>query len=373
MKRFSDRLYDALRSVKLAAVLIVLIILLAIAGGIIPQGEPASLYARKFPGVANIILSFGLNRIFSGIPFLLISALFTINLTVCSFHRLFSEMQKSRNARRHGPDLLHVGLVIFIFGGILTARTRSESFIYLGKGQTAGLPDGGVITLVDLSEEHYPDGRPKSYESIVTLNEKPAAGSSAASGGNAGSGEDFDTLGETGYMDQPPSIAAHANQDTFPAGTLHTVKVNKPLRHNGYTIYQQDWHSETQVQLQDAMGINIRLQPGQKAQTQGGFVLFMSTENNPPAGAGASSSARAEASSSSETTFLLDAQGTRKLMKIHEGETIGPFTFVGFTEKPISGLKIVRDKGYPFVVAGLILVVLGTFLTYARKLKGMIA
>ena len=55
----------------------------------------------------------------------------------------------------------------FHIRGILTARTRSEAFVYLGKGQSAGLPDGSRITLIDLAEERYPDGRPKSWESMV--------------------------------------------------------------------------------------------------------------------------------------------------------------------------------------------------------------
>ncbi len=361
MKRFSDRLYDALRSVKLAAVLILLLILLAVAGGIVPQGETASFYAQKFPGAAaNLILALGLDKIFSGLPFLFLSALFTVNLTVCTFHRLFSEMQKSRKARRHGPDLLHIGLVIFIFGGILTARTRSESFVYLGKGQSAGLPDGSRITLIDLAEERYPDGRPKSWESMVFIGEGTAADS------RTDFGDDFDTLGKSGYAGQNP-VPETTDQALLPAEGSKTVRVNKPLRHKGYTIYQQDWHSDLQVRLKDAIGIAIGLDPGERAQMQGGFVLFMSVEKNPPTAAGA------EECSNYEATFLVATGTGREVKRVRKGEAVGPFTFADFAERPISGLKIVRDRGYPFVIAGLALVLLGTFLTYFRKLKGMLA
>ena len=368
MKRFSDRLYDALRSVRLAAVLILLLILLAVAGGLVPQGETADFYARKFSDpTAKAILALGLDKIFSGLPFLFLSALFTVNLTVCTFHRLFSELQKSRKARRHGPDLLHIGLVIFIFGGILTARTRSEAFVYLGKGQSARLPDGSRITLVDLAEERYPDGRPKSWESEVLI------GEGMASGSQTDSGDDFDTLGKSGYAGQAPASAviepapAPAGQALLPAEGQKTVKVNKPLRHKGYTIYQQDWHSDLQVRLQDAMGIKTSLEQGERAQMQGGFVLFMSVEKNPPAEAGA------EECSNYEATFLVATGTGREVRRVRKGETVGLFTFTDFAEKPVSGLKIVRDRGYPFVIAGLALVLLGTFLTYFRKLKGMIA
>ncbi|MFA5852879.1 MAG: cytochrome c biogenesis protein ResB, partial [Spirochaetales bacterium] len=142
MKGLSDKVYDALRSVKLAAALIVLIAILAAAGGIIPQGRTIQFYAQRFPGTPEkLILALGLDKIFTGLPFLALAALFTVNLTVCSFHRFANEIRKPRANRRHGPDILHIGLLIFIFGGILSSRTRTEAFMYLGKGQAARLPD----------------------------------------------------------------------------------------------------------------------------------------------------------------------------------------------------------------------------------------
>ena len=59
--------------------------------------------------------------------------------------------------------------------------------------------------------------------------------------------------------------------------------------------------------------------------------------------------------------------------KAAPGEKIGSFTFSGYIEQPVSGLAVVSDKGYPFVAAGFILVILGVFITYIRKLKGMLA
>ena len=322
MKKISDWMYDTLRSVKLAAALIVLIILLAAAGGIIPQREPDQFYLQKFPGTpATIILSLGLDKIFTGLPFLILATLFTINLTVCTIHRFYKELRKPRKSRGHGPDILHIGLLIFIFGGILTARTRTEAFLYLGKGQESRLPDGSSITLVDLREERYPDGRPKSWESQIVIGEAPKA----------------------------------------------SVKVNSPLRHKGYTIYQQDWKSEMRALLQDPAGIRLSLEPGSRADMKGGSVLFMDIDTSKPANAGS------EESSNFEAVFLVNAADGKAVLKAKKGDQVGPFTFTGFEEDTISGLKIVRDRGYPFVAAGLALVVLGTFLTYIRKLKGMFA
>lgn len=316
-------MYDALRSVKLAAVLIVLIALLATAGGIIPQGENEAFYLQKFPGdLARIILSLGLDKVFTGIPFLLLASLFTVNLTVCTFHRFASQLRQPRENRRHGPDILHIGLLVFIFGGILTARTRTETLIYLGVGQTGQLPEGTKLELVDLKEERYPDGRPKSWESSVVIDE---------------------------------------------AGEAKTVKVNSPLRHNDYTIYQQDWKSKRRVILTDQAGMKISLEAGARRQMMGGNILFMGVDESQPAEVGA------EEYSNLEALFLFENGEGRKVLRVRKGDAIGVFTCLGFEDEAFSGLNIVKDKGYPFVAAGFFLVALGTFLTYLRKIKGMFA
>ena len=389
MKGLSDKIYDALRSVKLAAALIVLIALLAAAGGIIPQGRTVQFYAQRFPGTGEkLILALGMDKIFTGLPFLALASLFTVNLTICSFHRFASEMRKPRANRRHGPDLLHIGLLIFIFGGILSSRTRTEAFIYLGKGQAARLPDGAILRLVDLREDRYPDGRPKSWESSVVIDDSAATspGGAAAPAESGG-----DTLGESGYTGEDPRIAAGGRPPQVPTSpdsggattastalapeagaraqptVIRVIKVNSPLRYKGSTIYQQDWNSELRVVLEDAMGIKLLLEPGALAPMLGGSVRFMTVEKHEPSQAGA------EECSNYKAVFLVSTAVGKEILRAGKGDKVGTFTFSSFEEAPVSGLKIVRDKGYPLVAAGLGLIVLGTFLTYIRKLKGMFA
>lgn len=371
MKGLSDKVYDALRSVKLATALIVLIALLAAAGGIIPQGRTGQFYAQKFPGApVKIILALGLDKVFTGVPFLALAALFTVNLTVCSFHRFGNELRKPRAKRRHGPDILHIGILIFILGGILSSRTRTETSLYLAKGQAARLPDGSSVTLADLREERYPDGRPKSWESHLVID----AATATAKGGATDSVEgDYDTIGETGYMGENPSGAAkkapsasQSSPRTSDAAPI-IVKVNSPLRYKGYTIYQQDWDSELRVTLEDPLGMKLRLYPGAKAPMMGGSVLFMTMEKRELG------PTDTEKSASDKAVFLVSTATTKEILKASPGDKVGAFTFTAFEEYPISGLKIVRDRGYPLVATGLGLIVLGTFLTYIRKLKGMFA
>ena len=403
MKKLSDTLYDALRSIKLAAVLIALIAILSVAGGVIPQDRQASFYAEHFPRASAAILALGLNKVFAGIPFLAIVAVFTVNLTVCTFHRLARELGKPRRERRHGPDLLHVGLIVFIFGSLLTARTRTEALFFLGRGDSARLPDGATLTALELREERYPDGRPKFWETSLTIDAATAEAAAAAKGAASGAttlaqgpeqgyGEDFDTLGEAGYAGagaegaMPAPMAAPMTTTAAPdpasaaagaagAAAAKTVRVNSPLRYKGYTIYQQSWSADTRVRLRDPAGMPVSLARGEKAQTLGGFVLYMASAETPAVAAAPKAAAAPEAEPCAEhaAIFLVAEGGTQVSIKAIKGAQVGPFTFEGFEEEPLSGLKIVRDPGYPLVAAGLALVVLGVFLTYLRRLKGMFA
>ncbi|MHB0896696.1 MAG: hypothetical protein ACYC1A_04000, partial [Spirochaetales bacterium] len=80
-----------------------------------------------------------------------------------------------------------------------------------------------------------------------------------------------------------------------------------------------------------------------------------------------------EECSNYKAVFLVSTAAGKEILRAGKGDKVGTFTFSSFEEAPVSGLKIVRDKGYPLVAAGLGLIVLGTFLTYIRKLKGMFA
>lgn len=386
MKKLSDKLYDALRSIKLAAVLIALIAILSVAGGVIPQARQASFYAEHFPRASRAILALGLNKVFTGIPFLAIVALFTVNLTVCTFHRLARELGKPRRDRRHGPDLLHAGLIVFIFGSLLTARTRTEQLFFLGRGDSVRLPDGATLTALELREERYPDGRPKSWETSLRIDAATAAAKSAATlaqGPEQGYGEDFDTLGDAGYVGvgaegampapkaAPASVAVGAT-GAAGAAEAKTVRVNSPLRYKGSTIYQQSWSADTRARLRDAAGMGLSLARGERASIPGGFVLYMASVEAPAAPA-AASGAPAAACADHAAIFLVSEGEKQTSVKIVKGDRVGPLTFEGFEEEPLSGLKIVRDPGYPLVAAGLALVVLGVFLTYLRRLKGMFA
>ncbi|MDQ7795816.1 MAG: cytochrome c biogenesis protein ResB, partial [Spirochaetia bacterium] len=297
---------------------------------------------------------------------------------------------------------------ILLFGGILTSRSRTETFINLRKGDSARLPGGAKVVLVDLKYEQYPDGRPKSWESTVAIDKNPPPEAPAPV--LTHEEESGDTLGTTGFADptlnnslssakasssEPatssaapaaPAISAETGAGpglpsspapSTPIAELpqYRIRVNTPLRLKGYSIYQQNWHTEKQVVLRDAMGMQFFLEPGMRETTKDGFVLFMALDTSKGAGGDAAVAVAATpaVAAAPSAIFLLEQNGKRTVVKAAPGEKIGSFTFSGYIDQPVSGLAVVSDKGYPFVAAGFILVILGVFITYIRKLKGMLA
>lgn len=348
MRQFVEKLYDALKSVKLATALIALIAGVAVYGGLAEDGH----------------------AIFSSLLFLALCALFTINLTVCTFHRAARELSKPRKLRKHGPDILHVGLLILILGAVLTARTRTEDFFYLAKGQQTALPNGYTVALVDLSQELYPDGRPKSWKTIVAVEKSDVSPNNSS--------EEYDTLGETGYMGTLESGYRFAPGMTEPAASpyppesLKEIRVNAPLKVAGYTLYLQDWETEYRAILADPMGIEAEVAQGGSIGAYDSGIRFMAAEETEAAG-DAQDDAHAEDCSNHKGLFIVGSGSSREMVRAAPGDKVGDFTFVRFSESPVPGFKVVRDDLFPLVAVGLALVCIGLMLTYFSKIKGLIA
>ena len=77
-----------LRSMRFGLLLLLPVLVCAVLGSVIPQGESESVYAASFPGTSRLILGLGLDHIFRTPVFLILSALFGVNLTLCCFSQL---------------------------------------------------------------------------------------------------------------------------------------------------------------------------------------------------------------------------------------------------------------------------------------------
>ncbi len=139
MNALTSTLFRFFRSVRLAVVLILVIIVLSMLATLVPQGMPDEMYrARYSPAIYAVIGALGYQRFFSSALFLFPVLLFTINLGVCAADR-FVTRARTHAKRRYGPDLVHIGLLVLIAGGIVTALGQSPGGVVSGR-RAGGAP-----------------------------------------------------------------------------------------------------------------------------------------------------------------------------------------------------------------------------------------
>jgi cytochrome c biogenesis protein len=307
-------LYRLLKSVRLAVVLILVITALSLLASLIPQGRPDEWYQESYPPALFSLFRFAsLPRLFSSALFLIPVFLFTLNLGVCAADRVIRRM-KSKAAPRHGPDLIHLGLLLLIAGGLVTAFTREEKTWSLAAGEEAALTPTYSLSLLSLRFLKYDNGAPKEWTSTVRVT-----------------------------RDGKPDIPS------FP------IRVNQPLRLKGLSVYQAAWDVQGTLNLRDSDGHTMTATTGQGFRNGDSFWYF------------------AEARKSRDTWTIAAVRYTGKEMKpvstrvLQEGDVIGPFTVAGITAREITGLKAVKDPGFAPVLAALGIVLLGLCLTFIQN------
>ncbi len=165
--------YRFFRSIKLASVLIVYLIGLTIVIGIwgpdiltVERGL-GSLHAAKSEGRLGISL----------IVVVLPVVLFAINLMVCAVSRVINRIKAGSYTRRlgwlkAGPDLVHISILLFLIGGLLSHFGRIDGQVVLKPGQIVVLNSVYMIKLEDFQIEFYSNGRPRQYISSILLLKK---------------------------------------------------------------------------------------------------------------------------------------------------------------------------------------------------------
>lgn len=142
---FSTILLNGLSSSKLALVLVLLLILLSIAGAILPQEgmlEPTeiALWQGTHPALTLMLRPFGLFHVFRSWPFLATIFLLGVNTLTCTVLHLLREgglsVLKGPGAiERLGFLLVHLSLIGLLSGGLWSAAARLNGFIVLTEGQ----------------------------------------------------------------------------------------------------------------------------------------------------------------------------------------------------------------------------------------------
>ena len=283
-----NALYRFLKSVRLAVVLILVITALSLLATLV-----------RF------------DRFFSSAIFLAPVFLFTVNLGVCAADRLITR-ERNKTKRRHGPDLIHIGLLVLIAAGLVTALGRQEKTWPLAVGEDAAISPVYALRLLSFQFLKYDNGAPRKWISTVSVTR----------GGKQ-------------------EIAS------FP------IEVNRPLRLQGISVYQASWETEGILALRDKDGRAVKATTGQGFQDGASFWYF----------------ADARQDRAGWMAVFREYKGDQLVSArtLGAGETIGPFTVESVSTKELTGLKVVNDPGrWPFLVA-LFLVFSGLCLTFFQK------
>lgn len=157
-----------LASLRLTVWLLGLMVLLSIPATLILQNQPSSFYQNHFGSPwAGVIRILSYDRYFRSPQWIALLILFWVNLFSCTLLRFTGELKKKK--RNFGPDILHTGLLLLLFFGLLSGFIRQEGVYYVEEGSGLELPGGSILILDDFVLELYEDGRPRRYASYVTL------------------------------------------------------------------------------------------------------------------------------------------------------------------------------------------------------------
>ncbi len=310
--------YQYLKSLKLAVVLLVYLTITGTLATLIPQGLDPVYYNSHYPKfVATLILETHFNRFFTSLLFLGPAILFFVNLTLCTVDRFRKELKKKRGLKRFGPDILHFGLILLTIGAIVSFSGRQEGYVELAIGDKVELPDGILLKLVDFRYLVYPDGRPQDWISTVQITEGPK------------------------------TIIEKAD-----------IRVNHPLTVGRLKLYQVSHKVTTEILLEDPAGKTIHLMQGDRINRGNTSLFFMAVEDK---GASTQSGPRV-------VLHTAGPMGTR-VFRVGKTDKVLDLTVKDIRPMDITGLEAVRDPGTTLVFVAFLIVLIGLFVTFAQRLK----
>lgn len=306
--------YGFFKSVRLTIVLILVIAALCLLASLVPQGRADAWYGSHYsPFLSGLIRLADVPRFFSSAGFLVPAAILTLNLGVCAVDRVVRRLHDKAKPR-YGPDLVHLGLLILIAGGVITAVGRQETAWSLAVGEDAALNSTYVLHLLSLRYLKYDNGAPKEWTSTVRVT-------------------------RAGIVEIP----------SFP------IRVNQPLRLKGLSVYQTEWELQGVLDLKDAEGQEVTATTGQGFPSGQSFWYF------------------AEAQKARDEWSVTAVQYEGRDMKpvftreLRAGDSLGPYTVLGITAREVTGLKAVKDPGFAPFLAALVIIAVGLALTFVQK------
>jgi cytochrome c biogenesis protein len=219
-----------LGSIKLALVLFILLASASALGTFIPQQRTPGEYRARYGASAAFVTGFRLDRLYRSPGYLALLILFGANLSVCTLTRLSPKLKRAfgkdagfdaasigalkvrdafvrgggpgeaasavrrelegrryrvrektasgglliRGRRRSfglfGADIVHLGILVILAGGVVSGIAKSSADIALIEGETAPIPGLTASVRLDKFEtDYYPGGGVKGWTSTVTV------------------------------------------------------------------------------------------------------------------------------------------------------------------------------------------------------------
>jgi cytochrome c biogenesis protein len=393
-------------SVKLAITLLIIITLASILGTLVPQHRTEVEYAARYGQLAPLLITLEVTDLYHSWWYMGLLFLFSLNTAVCTLTRFGAKWRravrprvesepakiqtlktagnvnlkgtleqaadtvtstlKSRHFRTRqaahdgrfsilarkkisglfGSDIVHVGLLIILAGGIISGFTGFRRMLTIHEGRTLEVPEAGISLRLDkFQTDYYPSGAVKDWKSTLTVLEN---------------GKEVRT---------------------------QTIEVNHPLSFQGFMFYQSqygfDWENprfEILAQKKDdpEFGDELSLGLEEKSllsdgQTEVEIVSFVPDFIIGEDGRVASRSAQPnnpavliEGRQQGERIFAAwvfsryPDFGQMHSDKEHEFS----FLFQSLDSTQYSGIEMARDPGVNFIWAGCILLTLGLFVAF---------
>jgi cytochrome c biogenesis protein ResB len=136
------------------------LIVLSVAGTLIPQGEAPSWYANRFGSWAGLLTLCGLGDLYHSGLFTFLLGLLGLNLALCTWRR--------QTRFRLRPDVLltHIAVLTILAGGMISGVAGRRGSLPLNVGESRDMVEGTrrfqlpfTVKLEDFRIEHYGSGR----------------------------------------------------------------------------------------------------------------------------------------------------------------------------------------------------------------------
>jgi len=220
-------------SVKLAIVLLIIITIASILGTLIPQHRSTAEYAAQYGQLSTILVRLEITKLYQAWWFSGLLFLFSLNIIVCTLTRLSPKLRRALKpslekekkkilslkihadfnknkdlettaeltkkelaSRRYrvteerqesstflvgrkrmlglfGSDIVHLGLLVIIIGGIVSGLAGFRTNLNIAEGQTIDVPQADFQLRLDKFEtELYPNGNVRDWKSTLSVIEQ---------------------------------------------------------------------------------------------------------------------------------------------------------------------------------------------------------